>query len=253
MMGHGHATMGAAAWVALVAPAPFGFSVLSLDPVGVAVGAVATAGAALLPDADHHNGTIAHALPPVTTVMTGAIEGISGGHRHATHSLVGAAVFAVGAYALSFPRIVFQGREVQIGSAVLLLFLATFALKALKITHKWFDAWLLSLAVAAALTWYAPDQYWWLPLSVGVGAVIHLLGDLLTVQGLALFWPFVPKPPVATPFWKENGYMSVPVLGTAGSGREWLFVVLIDVYLLWALLSMYAPDFLPWLWEQARA
>src|SRR5690606_30760854 len=89
MMGHAHATTGAAAWVAITT---VGAEPLGLAPLGVEqilAGALVTAGAALLPDADHHSGTIAHSLPPLSNIVTSAVGTIAGGHRHATHSLLG--------------------------------------------------------------------------------------------------------------------------------------------------------------------
>ena len=59
MMGHSHALSGAVAWLAL-APATAAATHHSLSGASVLGGTLACAGAALLPDLDHPDGTIAH-------------------------------------------------------------------------------------------------------------------------------------------------------------------------------------------------
>src|SRR5699024_3556816 len=79
MMGHGHATMGAAGWIARTGTTA-GLGLLHMEPAQIAAGALITAGAALLPDADHHSGTIAYSLPPLSGLITRAVGQASGGH-----------------------------------------------------------------------------------------------------------------------------------------------------------------------------
>lgn len=91
MMGAHHAACGAAAGVALTnqihvdltmlaEKAPFlpssldlgmgmGMGMLQVSPFAVVTGALVTAGAAILPDADHHNATIAHPRFRVVTCL----------------------------------------------------------------------------------------------------------------------------------------------------------------------------------------
>lgn len=244
MMGHGHATMGAVGWLALTATTTGALGVIPMSPAEVAAGAVVTAGAALLPDADHHNGTIAHSLPPVSTVITRAVGQASGGHRHGTHSLLGVlAAFAL-AWLLAPVRLDLPWGlhdDFQLGAWLLIVLMVSFAAKALRITRGWRTSWAVAVGAGTAAVWFAPEQLWWLPLSVGMGAFIHILGDALTVQGVPLLWPWRPSPAVETPVWKKNGHFAIPVLGTAGSAREWVFVVALDLYLLWVLLESLAP------------
>lgn len=49
------------------------------SPIGIVTGALVTAGAAMLPDADHHNATIAHSLPPLSNAMCAGIGKLAGG------------------------------------------------------------------------------------------------------------------------------------------------------------------------------
>lgn len=94
MMGAQHAACGAGAWVAVAADydlplspiteplvasmpwlswlpdaVPLGFGLLDVGPAAVFMGAIICAGAALLPDIDHHNASIAHSLPPVSMIL----------------------------------------------------------------------------------------------------------------------------------------------------------------------------------------
>src|SRR5215475_9986486 len=86
MMGHTHALAGAAAWLGVVPLlADHG---MRMTPGQVLAGSVVCAGAALLPDLDHHDGSIANAFGPVTHVLCRFVAAVSGGHRHATHSLL---------------------------------------------------------------------------------------------------------------------------------------------------------------------
>src|SRR5699024_7224958 len=86
-----------------------------------------------------------------------------------------------------------------------------------------------------------PEQLWWLPLSVGMGCAIHILGDVLTAQGCPLLWPWRPSPLVETPLWKKNGHFALPALGNAGSMREWVLVMAMNAYLLIVLAETLSP------------
>src|SRR5690625_2192515 len=103
MMGAQHAACGAAAWVAIASDyevpisaitgplsnmfswlswlpdaLPLGIGLLDVGPAGVLLGVVICAGAALLPDIDHHNASIAHSLPPLTIAMARVFQTASG-------------------------------------------------------------------------------------------------------------------------------------------------------------------------------
>ena len=225
MMGHGHAVMGAAAWVTLTSSSLAGLGHLPGEQV--IVGSVVTAGAALLPDADHHSATISRSLPPVSGWMARGIAGIAGGHRQGTHSLIGLAAFALLALVLTNVRAPVMGTDFQVGAWLLTVLLVAFAAKALRLTRGWLSCWILATAAASTLIWFAPTAAWWLPLSIGVGVAIHILGDLLTDQGVALLWPW------------SNERIALPLLGTAGSVREWLLVGCLYVYLIWVGLGSY--------------
>ena len=77
-----------------------------------------------------------------------------------------------------------------------------------------------------------------------IGVIVHLIGDMLTVGGVPLLWPWIPKPskalqatPVLNRMWMRNGYMAVPVLGRTGSIREWFLFVILSGYTLYVLAT----------------
>jgi hypothetical protein len=79
----------------------------------------------------------------------------------------------------------------------------------------------------------------WLPVAVGLGCTIHLLGDILTTERINLAWPVAIKAPkilhgvpVLNKIWKPNGFLALPVLGSAGSVREYLVLVPVSIYVI---------------------
>ncbi|MEV0296367.1 metal-dependent hydrolase [Nocardia sp. NPDC050710] len=196
MLGHSHATSGALAWSGAAAALPI--TVLTypavqagtghIGTVELLLGTFLTAGAALLPDADHPNSSIAHVLGPVSYVLCKFISKVSGGHRAGTHSLAFVAAVAFGTWAGEH----WLGRPFTLG---LVFFLLALAVRALHLcpSGDGFRAWgtVIVLAVAGtfAMDHWISDKPAWLPFSVGLGALAHLLGDCLTDRGCRLFWP----------------------------------------------------------------
>lgn len=263
MMGAHHALSGAAAWVALTTqyripldwitvPAGWGeqsltvgAGLLEVGPLGVLTGALVSAGAALVPDADHHNATIAHSLPPVSRAVCAGIGGISGGHRRGTHSILGivvfiAAAFIAGLWTIEVPTF----GTVYPGAGILCVLLVAFAAKVLKFIPDRLQKvpWVVGITVAGFIAAFAPEQQNWFPLAMGVGVIMHIVGDMLTTGGVNLIWPlrikpprFLRKVPVVSWIWRPNGYFSLPVLGDAGSVREWLLLVPVSAYVILGL------------------
>ncbi len=258
MMGPHHAACGAAAWLAVttrfhvdtsgaaqaLAFLPDGFDVglglLHVSAAGVLTGAIVTAGAALVPDADHRHATIAHSLPPVSNAMCIQVGRLSGGHRHGTHSVLGMAVFvAISLLAGMWMTELAPFGVIYPGAGILTVLLASFAAKALKFvpdTMRKFP-WVLGLAMGAFIMFFAPQEQFWFPLAVGLGVAVHIAGDMLTTGGCNLLWPLrirpprlVRKLPLVGSVWKRNGNVALPVLGNAGSWREWLLLVPVSGY-----------------------
>ena len=248
VMGVNHATSGAAVWLAATASLPvLGTDLFPLAPMGVVAGSLVCAGAALLPDADHHSGTIAHSVPVVGRVVARFLGEASGGHRHGAHTVLSALVVTLLSVLLGQLTAVLPvlGR-VPLGPALATIPLICFAVKARDYVKRWTTAWLIGLASGAVVLVFAPDTAVWFPIAVGVGFLTHLAGDLLTVEGIpSPTWPAQPRPPKAwarTPVlnavWKRNGYIAVPLLGHAGSVREILLGAVLGVYCAYALLQV---------------
>lgn len=274
MRGYSHAITGAAGWMAVTSTSALA---LGAYPVGAGVavaGSLLCAGAALAPDMDHHSGTIAHSLPPVTELMAKGTEAISGGHRHGTHSLIGVAAFTALGWAALLLTFETDGRTVALGAGIYAVFLTAFALKALGISRSLGNSsgssvlkgvlgstlgpWLLSLATAGVATWYFAYTWDWLLVCIALGTFIHIVGDGLTPQGVPWLWPWNPAPPrwmknlpvvgvVVRVMWMNNGYFRVPLLGTvnlerkkgmaAWLNRENVFVGVVSLY--WMYLIVY--------------
>lgn len=248
VMGINHATSGSAVWLATTATLPaLGTDLFPLAPAGVLAGTLVCAGAALLPDADHRSATIAQSVPVLGRLVARSIEEETGGHRHGAHTLLAALLVTVGAVLLGRVTTVIPVLGlVPLGPAVATIALICFAVKARGLVQRWTTAWLLGAASAVAVLVFAPDTHVWFPLAVGLGFVVHLAGDLLTVGGIpGLLWPIQLRPPRAwrrTPglraIWKGNGFVAVPVLGNAGSLREHLLGAALGLYCVYAFGSV---------------
>jgi membrane-bound metal-dependent hydrolase YbcI (DUF457 family) len=260
MMGSNHAATGAAGWLILTTQTTIptawldeatgwsmpdlvlGFGWGGFSGLGIVLGMFLVAGAAMAPDSDHHSATIASSLPPVSQWVCSGIGMVSGGHRHGTHSIVGVAVFTAIAYVAGLWRMdVGPLANVGIGAGIVAVLLIAFAAKALKTIPDTMrkTPWLVGLIGGALIAVLGPDQTWWLPVAVGLGCTIHLLGDILTTEGINLVWPVAIKAPkilhgvpVLNKIWKPNGFLALPVLGSAGSVREYLVLVPVSIYVI---------------------
>lgn len=188
VLGHSHSTSGALAWAAAAAWVPAATWPTHLQVRDVMLGTFVTAGSALLPDLDHPDGTIAHFLGPISHNFCRFVEWISGGHRHATHSLLFVAAVTYGTWAGGH----YLGRPFTLGLVYVLLCLAIRALH-LCPPGKGIQSWGVVQILAIGGTflmdrWIGSDPAW-LSISVGLGALTHLAGDCLTERGCPLLWP----------------------------------------------------------------
>jgi membrane-bound metal-dependent hydrolase YbcI (DUF457 family) len=179
-MGRTHALSGAVAWLAAgglvdrVAPA-----LAAHGAAETAAAALVCAGAALLPDLDHPSSTVAHALGPVTHLLA-RVARVSGGHRHATHSVVFAAAAGAGGWLL--------GSAGTWSSVVPVVLLAALALAALGVTNT-AAAGVLAAASSVYVLHAAGGTLAWLGPAVGLGCLAHIAGDALTEHGVPALWP----------------------------------------------------------------
>lgn len=212
MMGRHHALSGL---VTGLAAAEY---VLHLPLPQTALLAGLTAGAAVLPDIDHPDASLAHCFGFLTKAFAWTVGRISGGHRHGTHSLAGIAAFTALAWLAVHYRHDTAGRT---GLAVLLSLVIAGGLYALRIGGHLAD--LLAVAAAVAMTWTG----YGLPLvaiATGVGCAAHIAGDLLTDQGCPLAWPIGRL---------RFRLLPEPFAFTTGSKPETVFALVLVVALGW--------------------
>ena len=220
MLGRTHALSGSVLWLA-ASPTLAHLTHGTLDGPSLALGAVVCAGAALLPDLDDSGGTLSHALGPVSDLLTKAVAKLSGGHRHATHSLTFAAASGVGTWAL----VAYVSRWAMLA---LVLALVAAALRATDLiaTAGWPRCWVTAAAIIALAGWRLPGPWSWLPWAVVLGCLAHLAGDLLTPRGIRLLWPLgwrveAPLVDITTGTWRETRVIA-PVLGLAMLWLGWI-------------------------------
>ncbi|MGH3389854.1 MAG: metal-dependent hydrolase [Actinomadura sp.] len=235
MMGHTHALSGAAAWLAaaplLTSESLLGSFAVELSPAQLAAGTAVCAGAALLPDLDHHDGSIANTFGPVTQILCKGVNKISGGHRHATHSLLFVLAMGLGTQALA--------NYAKYAWWVILLITVGMGLRALGIgfREKHYVTGLLNGFLAVALVFLMRDlDMGYAGWAVGLGCLAHIVGDCLTPQGCPLLWPAP---------WR----MGLPVVGTT-NGKIENFVVaplLSVVILVFIVQSAVGDEITGWL------
>jgi membrane-bound metal-dependent hydrolase YbcI (DUF457 family) len=200
VLGVSHATSGAALGLAVAGLAP---QAVGTAPTAgtILTFAGVTAGAALLPDLDHPSSTAsrriswaswlaAHAVRPLSALVFRLTRGPRdtgrGTHRGLTHTLAGALFLAAGV-GLASAR---WGTPVTAGVLFVCLALAIKGLDGLVPGPP-------SLVIAAGLTWLAEEQLpggtagtaGWLGLAIGLGMLVHSLGDAVTESGAPLLWP----------------------------------------------------------------
>lgn len=171
---------------------------LNVSAVGIITGSLVTAGTALIPDAgppqcDHR--PLAPAA--IETLCAPGRQG-AGGHRHGTHSIIGIAAFIAVAWVAGLRTVETDlFGTVNVGAGILSVLLVAFAAKALKIIPDSLrkSPWAVGLAVGTLIALFAPEEQGWFPIAMGVGVVVHILGDMTTTGGCNLTWPVTIKPP----------------------------------------------------------
>jgi membrane-bound metal-dependent hydrolase YbcI (DUF457 family) len=203
VMGPTHAMSGAAAGAAVaVVTAQLTGAPATVAATGVLAGV--TAGAAVLPDLDHPSGTAARTLGPLTWLLsvqvnraaamvaelTGA-RGRASGHRTTTHTLL----FACAAAAVTWFAVDRWSHGVTVGIFAALVLLALHSL-----ARPWARAWgavgsvLVAVVLTVLVSQSLPDMLTApvMATAVGVGCLVHCVGDAVTKSGVPLFAPFAP-------------------------------------------------------------
>jgi len=146
-----------------------------------------TAGAAVLPDIDHPNSSLAHCFGFFTKAVAWLIGRISGGHRHLTHAGLGVAGFTILAWLAVKYRPEVAGK---VGLIIFLSLIIASGLYALGIRGHVTD--LLAIAGASMLV-VTTTGLPLVALAVGVGCATHVVGDMLTDEGCPLLYPLSTK------------------------------------------------------------
>ena len=176
-MGRSHATIGAIAGL--------GVGAVIAGPVRPALtvaSALVGAGAGLLPDLDEPGSTVARAGGAATRIVSAVTRRVSGGHRRATHSILGIAIVcgAVTAGSHWAPRTapivagLLAAVAVRIGCTIL---------------HLRRLRWLLEVAGGSVTGWLMVGHTAAVVVLLAAGMITHTLSDDLTDSGTPLLWP----------------------------------------------------------------
>ena len=262
MMGPSHALSGAAAWLAgswaLDAFAGYGQS-----PLAVAVGATVCAGGALLPDLDlsgkvtrnQGGATVARTFGVFSLFAAEVIEKVSlgiytatrlskdphrnNGHRTFTHTLPFAALVGWGTTALA----AHYGKWAVVG---IIFFMAGLALRGL--FDEWAEraGWVIVTLCSAVIAWFTAANlpgdrgYPMLGFAVGVGCVVHLLGDIITSAGVPILWPL----PTGRRMWRMVGVPNGMAVRVGGKTETVVLRTVFTVIALLSIAAMFAPGLL---------
>ncbi|MYZ37574.1 MULTISPECIES: metal-dependent hydrolase, partial [unclassified Streptomyces] len=230
---------GAAAWLGVGAAAAAAGHGMPW-PV-LAVGALICAGAALAPDLDHKAATISRAFGPVSRTLCEIVDKLSyavykatrkpgdsrrtGGHRTLTHTWLWAVLIGAGASAVAYAG----GRWAVLAILFVHLVLAVEGLlwRAARVSSDvlvWLlgatSAWILADVLdkpgnGADWLFTAPGQeYLWLGLPIVLGALVHDIGDALTVSGCPILWPI--------PLGRKRWYPIGPPKGMRFRAGSWV-------------------------------
>lgn len=204
VMGPTHAMSGAAAG-AVVAVTTAHLTGQPVDASSTLVLTGVTAGAAVLPDLDHTSGTAARTLGPVSRLLallinrtssmiaeiTGARARRVGGHRTFTHTLLFAALTAL----VTWWAVGLGEQAVTVALFAVLVLLALHAVVR-PVVRRWGSAGAVVIALVLTLLVLREMPQMLSPVvlakSVGVGCVVHCVGDAVTRSGVPLFAPFIP-------------------------------------------------------------
>ena len=216
MLGRDHALLGAVAGVGLAEPVAR-LAHTHLPPGQVAAAGALCAGFALLPDIDEPGSTVSRKLGLFSEAVAGVTKKLAGGHRKATHSLwfaggTAALIWWLGQFALAAPILVYA-----------CLALTLTMLVPARLVRRGSAAALIGPVAAGWAVWRAQTGSWttdptrvadphtwtWLPVAAGIGVGLHLVGDMLTVEGVPLLWP-------------ARLRLAAPVLGHTDTAREQL-------------------------------
>jgi membrane-bound metal-dependent hydrolase YbcI (DUF457 family) len=214
MLGHSHALSGGVTGLAAGL-------VMHMSIPHTAALAGFTAGMALLPDLDKCGSSPARSCGFLSETVATIVAKISGGHRHATHSILGIAAFTGLAWLSAHYRYDWEGKA---GLALLMTLSVAGGLEALHLARSHL-ADFIGIGVAAWEVWYGYGLTL-IPLAVLIGCATHIVGDMLTDSGCMLGFPV---------FKHRFHLLPEPLAFTTGTRPE---LVIVDPMLSIALLLL---------------
>ncbi|MFD2765921.1 metal-dependent hydrolase [Micromonospora eburnea] len=262
MMGPSHALSGAAVWLT-GSWALDQFADYHQTPLALAVGTAVCAGGALLPDLDlsgkvtrnQGGATVARTFGVVSLFIAEVIEKVSlgvyyatklskdprrnNGHRTLTHTLPFAGLLGWGTTALCAS----YGKWAVVS---ILFFMIGLALRGL--FDKWAEraGWVVITLVSAAAAWFTfanlPDDrgYPLIGTAVGVGCVVHVLGDMITRAGVPILWPI----PIKRRMWTMIGLPNSIALRTGSKAEVVVLRTVMTVVAALSAVGLVAPSVL---------
>jgi membrane-bound metal-dependent hydrolase YbcI (DUF457 family) len=262
MMGPSHALSGAAVWLA-GSWALDHFHGYGQSPLAIGVGTVVCAGGALLPDLDlsgrvtrnQGGATVARTFGVFSLFAAEVIEKVSlgvytatklsrdprreNGHRTLTHTVPFAALVGWGTTALCGHF----GKWAVVG---VMFLMAGLALRGL--FDGWAEraGWLIVTIVSAVVAFLTGANlpgdrgYPLLGLAVGVGCFVHLLGDMITKNGVPILWPI----PLGRRMWRMIGVPNGMAVKVGGPGEVFVLRALFTIIALLAVFGLFYPSVL---------
>lgn len=183
-----------------------------------------TAGYGILPDFDHPSATLARTLGPVTKAISQVVHRLSGGHRKGTHTIWFAALM-VGLVTLLASHF---SKNAQLPIAFIGFYLALMVLR-LAPRHGSGAGefiYLIEAAGLTAVTYHFISDWRWLPWAVGFGVIGHIVGDILTVEGVPILYPLA-----------KSFVVRLPLLGRTDSAREHGALFLLGPAIAWVAFA----------------
>ena len=198
MMGKTHAVSGALLYLG-TAP------VFGVSGYPLVIGTTCAFGAALIPDLDHPSSTIAHTFGWITKLLARGVCKLSGGHRKATHAIIG----LIGVYII-YEMLIVAGGWWLIGGITLLFGLALDVV----LSGRGVIDGVMRFGTSFILVWFLTyvGIVWdhWVAYAAFIGAVAHSIGDTLTEEGVPWLYPFI-----------KTAY-KIPIFRTGKAGEQYV-------------------------------
>ena len=226
MMGKNHATSAAVTWLLFGGAAAATAGTVDMDPATFALGTLVAAGAGVAPDVDHPDSRAAKTFGPVGQVAAAGIGAAAGGHRQRTHTLLFViAMTAVTHWAVGasgpWPATIVVALCVTLGIG---LIGPSVGLPG--------AAGAAGLVLGAAAGWLVHsgtvEAGGWVTAAAAVGLCSHIVGDMMTPEGVKLLWPI------------SSARLGLPVFTTGGLIERVVGVALLVVFV-WLAATSFVP------------